>query len=154
MEPVSSVIVGLLIIVGTGTLTKVGENITDETVKLAQSLWQTLQRKLPNSQTAKAIRAGQEIDYQQAVIDVEVIVSDTNNPDVAKLLDQVRSLLSNNKELALKVEKAEKAVAKSQQKNMQLNRDNSQGYQFNNKVESPIIGGNHTHTHIYGSKSD
>ena len=151
MEPVSSVIVGLLIIVGTGTLTKVGENITDKTVQLARSLWQTLQHKFPNSQTVKAIQAGKEIDYQQAVIDVKAIASDTSNPDVAKLLDEVRSLLSNNKELALKVEKA---VAKNQQKNMQLNRDNSQGYQFNNKVEAPIIGGNHTHNHIYGTKSD
>jgi hypothetical protein len=133
-------------------LTKVGENITDKTEQLARSLWQTLQHKLPNSQTVKAIRAGQEIDYQQAVIDVEAIASDTSNPDVAKLLDEVRSLLSNNKELALKIEKVEKTVAKSQQKNMQLNRDNSQGYQFNNKVEASIIGGNHTH--IYGTKSD
>jgi hypothetical protein len=101
IETISSVIVGFLITVGTGALTKVGENITDETVKLAQSLWQTLQRKLPNSQTVKAIRAGQEIDYQQAVIDVEAIADE---PDVVKLLDEVRSLLSSNQELAAKVE--------------------------------------------------
>jgi len=105
MEPVSSLIVGLLAIVGTGSLTKVGENITDETVKLARSLWSVLSRKAPNTPTVKAISASQEIDYQQAVIDVEAIADD---PDVVKLLEQVRSLLSNNQELAAKVEALQK----------------------------------------------
>ena len=97
MEPVSSLIVGLLVIVGTGSLTKVGENITDETVKLARSLWSVLSRKAPNAPTVKAISANQEIDYQQAVIDVEAIADD---PDVVKLWEQVRSLLSSNQDLA------------------------------------------------------
>ena len=101
MEPVSSLIVGLLVIVGTGSLTKVGENITDETVKLARSLWSVLSRKAPNAPTVKAISANQEIDYQQAVIDVEAIADD---PDVVKLLDEVRSLLASNQDLADKVE--------------------------------------------------
>ena len=100
MEPVS-LLMGLLVIVGTGSLTKVGENITDETVKLARSLWSVLTRKAPDSQTARLIEARQEIDYQQAVIDVEAIADD---PDVVKLLDEVRSLLSSNQELATKVE--------------------------------------------------
>lgn len=94
-------LMGLLVIVGTGSLTKVGENITDETVKLARSLWSILSRKAPDSQTARLIEAGKEIDYQQAVIDVEAIADD---PDVIKLLDEVRSLLSSNQELATKVE--------------------------------------------------
>jgi len=100
MEPVS-LLMGLLVIVGTGSLTKVGENITDQTVKLARSLWSVLTRKAPDSQTARLIEAGKEIDYQQAVIDVEAIADD---PDVVKLLDEVRSLLSSNQELATKVE--------------------------------------------------
>jgi len=94
-------LMGLLVIVGTGSLTKVGENITDQTVKLARSLWSVLTRKAPDSQTARLIEAGKEIDYQQAVIDVEAIADD---PDVVKLLDEVRSLLSSNQELATKVE--------------------------------------------------
>ena len=94
-------LVGLLLIVGTGSLTKVGENITDETVKLARSLWSVLSRKAPNTPTVKAISASQEIDYQQAVIDVEVIADD---PEVTQLLEQVRSLLASNQELAAKVE--------------------------------------------------
>jgi ubiquinone biosynthesis protein UbiJ len=49
MEPVSSLIVGLLVIVGTGSLTKVGENITDETVKLARSLWSFGRRAASNT---------------------------------------------------------------------------------------------------------
>lgn len=104
MEPVS-LLVGLLVIVGTGSLTKVGENITDETVKLARSLWSVLSHKAPNTQTVKAISAGKDFDTQQAVIDVEAIADD---PDVIKLLDEVRSLLSSNQELAAKVEDLQK----------------------------------------------
>ncbi len=100
MEPVS-LLVGLLVIVGTGSLTKVGENITDETVKLARSLWSVLSRKAPNTQTVKAISAGEDFDAGQAVIDVEAI---TDEPEVTKLLEQVRSLLASNQELAAKVE--------------------------------------------------
>jgi hypothetical protein len=102
MEPVS-LILGLLGIVGAGSLTKVGENITDETVKLARSLWSILSHKAPNTQTVRAISAGADFDTQQAVIDVEAIADD---PDVVKLLEQVRSLLSSNQELAAKVEAA------------------------------------------------
>jgi hypothetical protein len=109
MEPVS-LFVSLLVIVGTGSLTKVGENITDETMKLARSLWSVLSHKAPDSQTARLIEAGQDLDYRQAVIDVEAIADD---PDVVKLLEQVRSLLSSNQELAAKVE-AVAAQAKSE----------------------------------------
>lgn len=104
MEPVS-LLVGLLVIVGTGSLTKVGENITDETVKLARSLWSVLIRKAPNTQTVKAISAGEDFDARQAIIDVEAIADD---PEVTKLLEQVRSLLSSNQELAAKVEALQK----------------------------------------------
>ena len=100
MEPVS-LLVGVAIAIGTGALSKVGENITDGTVNLSRSLWSILTRKAPDSRTARLIEARQEIDYQQAVIDVEAIADD---PDVVKLLDEVRSLLSNNQELAAKVE--------------------------------------------------
>ena len=96
-----SLLVGLLVIVGTGSLTKVGENITDETVKLARSLWSVLSRKAPNTQTVRAISAGKDFDAGQAMIDVEAIADD---PDVVKLLDEVRSLLSSNQELAAKVD--------------------------------------------------
>ena len=100
MEPVS-LILGLLGIAGAGSLTKVGENVTDETLKLARSLWSILSHKAPNTQTVKSISAGKDFDTQQAVIDVEAIADD---PDVIKLLEQVRSLLSSNQDLAAKVE--------------------------------------------------
>jgi hypothetical protein len=115
MEPVS-LLVGLLVIVGTGSLTKVGENITDETVKLARSLWSVLSQKAPNTQTVKAISAGKDFDTQQAVIDVEAISDD---PDVVKLLDEVRSLLANNQELAAKIEELA-AQAKIGSKSVQV----------------------------------
>jgi len=109
-------LVSLLVIVGTGSLTKVGENITDETLKLARSLWFVLSHKAPNTQTVKAISAGADFDTQQAVIDVEAIADD---PDVVKLLEQVRSLLANNQELAAKVEDLQ-AQAKIGSKSVQV----------------------------------
>ncbi|GBO56166.1 hypothetical protein APA_4496 [Pseudanabaena sp. lw0831] len=75
--------------------------MTDGTGNLAKSLWAMLKRKAPNTQTVKLLESGQDIDYQQAVIDLEPIASD---PDVVKLLDEVRSLLASNQELAAKVE--------------------------------------------------
>jgi hypothetical protein len=92
---------GILGKVGDGAMTKIGENITDGVGNLSQRLWAMLKRKAPDTDTVKKLDAEQEIDYQQAVIDVEEIADD---PDVVKLLDEVRSLLSSNQELAAKVE--------------------------------------------------
>ena len=116
MEPVS-LLMGLLVIVGTGSLTKVGENITDETTKLGRSLWSILSRKAPNTKTVKAISSGQEIDYQQAVIDLEPIANDASNLEVTKLLEEVRSLLASNKELAAKVEALQSQLSQSKSQN-------------------------------------
>jgi hypothetical protein len=100
MDPVS-LLVGFLQIVGTSALTKVGENVTDETVKQAQSLCSTLLQKFPNSPILQAITAGQEIDDQQVVIEVEAIALD---PEGAALLEQMRLLLDSNQALAAKIE--------------------------------------------------
>ena len=134
MEPVS-LLVSLVIAIGTGALSKVGENITDGTVNLSRSLWSILSRKAPDSQTARLIEAGKEIDYQQAVIDVEAIADD---PDVVKLLDEVRSLLSSNQELAAKVEALQKqsksgdTISIEKQVNVnQLGKNNTQNNTFN-----------------------
>jgi hypothetical protein len=113
MEPVS-LLVGLLLIVGTGSLTKVGENITDETVKLGRSLWSVLKRKAPDTATVKAISAGSDFEAQQAVIDVDVIADD---PEVTQLLEQVRSLLASNQELAAKVEDLRSEINQSKSQN-------------------------------------
>ncbi|MEA5476990.1 hypothetical protein VB774_05095 [Pseudanabaena galeata UHCC 0370] len=53
----------------------------------------------------KAISVGADFEPQQAVIDVEAIADD---PDVVKLLDEVRLLLASNKELAAQVETLQK----------------------------------------------
>ncbi|PZU93372.1 MAG: hypothetical protein DCE90_16510 [Pseudanabaena sp.] len=128
MDPVS-LLVGLLVIVGTGSLTKVGENITDETVKLARLL---LSRKAPDSQTAKLMAAGEKIDYQQAVIDVEAIAAD---PDVVQLLDKVRSLLASNQELAAKVEAL---AAQVTSKNIQIAAKGFEADELEAEVEQKI----------------
>jgi hypothetical protein len=137
MEPITLTL--LLGIVGTGVLTKVGENITDELSPKVRELFGVIQRKLPQTKTAKAIAAGQDLDYEQTVIDVEPIESD---PEVIKLADEARSLIAQNQALQAKLD-AE--VAKVRAKNLQVNRDRSQGYQFNEKVEAKFIGGTHYH---------
>ena len=108
MEPIAAVVIGILTIIGSGSLAKVGENITDGTGNLAQKLLAMLKHKAPDTQTVKLLEAEQEIDIQQAVIDLEPIANDASDPEVVKLLDAVRSLLSSNQELAAKVEALQK----------------------------------------------
>jgi hypothetical protein len=131
MEPVS-LLVGLVIAIGTGALSKVGENITDGTVNLSQSLWSILSHKAPDSPTARSIGAGQEIDYQQAVIDVEAIADD---PDVVKLLDEVRSLLASHKELAAKVEEL---AAQVKSENIQMVAKDFEADELEAEVEQKV----------------
>jgi hypothetical protein len=130
---------GLAQIVGTGALTKVGENILDAAAPKVRELVGTIQQKLPQSPTAKALKAGQSLDYDRLVIDVTPIESD---PEVIKLAAEVRSLIAQNKELQAKLD-AE--ITKVRAKNLQVNRDKSQGYVFTEKVEAKFIGGNHYH---------
>jgi hypothetical protein len=56
---------GLAQIFGTGALTKVGENLLDAASPKVRELYDVLLNKLPESPTTKAIKAGQELDYDQ-----------------------------------------------------------------------------------------
>ncbi len=117
MEPIAAVVIGILTIIGSGSLTKVGENITDGTGNLAKSLWAMLKRKAPDTQTVKLLESGQEIDIQQAVIDLEPIANDVSDPDIVKLLEEIRSLLASNKELAAKVKALQSQLSQSKSQN-------------------------------------
>ena len=105
---------GILGKVGDGAIAKVGENAVDGVGNLSQRLWAMLRRKAPDTDTVKKLGTGKEIDYQQAVIDVEAIADD---PDVVKLLDEVRSLLSSNQELAAKVAALQSQLSQSKSHN-------------------------------------
>jgi CHASE2 domain-containing sensor protein len=121
--------------IATGFLSKTGENLSD-------SLLATLQRKFPTSPTLKLLTAGKAPEFEQAVLDLEPVLAD---PEVRELLTEMRALMSSNQELAQKL-----AVTEKQIRNIQVNKDQSQGYQFNEKVEAQNIGGNHTHHHYHG----
>jgi hypothetical protein len=121
--------------IATGFLGKTGENLND-------SLLATLQRKFPTSPTLKLLTAGEPVKVEQAVIDLEPVLAD---PEVRELLTEMRELMSNNQELAAKLAATEKQI-----RNTQINKDQSQGYQFTEKVEAQNIGGNHTHHHYHG----
>ncbi|MGK7930738.1 MAG: hypothetical protein AB4041_04815 [Microcystaceae cyanobacterium] len=118
---------------GTGILSKAGSDIFDAGRQL-------LTRKLTGTSTGKALSEGTEIDSNQAVIDIEAIAQD---PEIEQLLQQIQALLSQNEELKRQVQEAIKQ--QPLQKNIQIIKDKSQGYQFNDKVETQFIGGIHYH---------
>jgi hypothetical protein len=147
MEPVT-LLLSLAKIVGTGVLTRAAGNTFDAVSPKIKEFFGVIQSKLPGSKTATALEAGQNLDYEQTIIDVEPIEQD---PDVIKLADEIRSLIAQNQELQAKLD-AE--VAKIRAKNIQVNRDKSQGYQFNAEVKNSPIGGNHTHHHYHAKEPD
>jgi len=142
MEIVTPILAAIKVIVdsgilgkfGDGAIAKVGENAVDGVGNLSQRLWAMLRRKAPDTDTVKKLGTGKEIDYQQAVIDVEAIADD---PDVVRLLGEVRSLLANNQELAAKVESLQKqlisgdTISIGKQVNVkQLGQNNTQNNNF------------------------
>lgn len=143
----TSFIIDLLTIVGTGTLAKIGENITDAFPTKISELVDLIQRKLPQSQTAKSLTAGKKLDPQQTIIDVEPLAQD---PEINKLLIEIAALIAQNSELKAELD----TTVSEAKKYTQTNRDRSQGYMFNEKVEAGNIGGNHTHHHYHGTDPD
>lgn len=111
--------------IATGFLGKTGENLND-------SLLATLQRKFPTSPTLKLLTAGKAPEVEQAVIDLEPVLADS---EVTELLTEMRVLMSSNQELAAKLAATEKQI-----RNTQINKDQSQGYQFNKNVEAKFLG--------------
>ncbi|MDJ0659176.1 MAG: hypothetical protein QNJ42_06755 [Crocosphaera sp.] len=127
----TTLLLAVLGIYGTGIATKAGHE-TFETIR------QLVKHKLTGTSTGKALNEGEDPDPCQAVIDVEAIAQD---PEIEQLLQQIKRLLSQNEELKQQIESAQKRL----QKNIQINKDNSQEYQFNDKVKAQSIGGIHYH---------
>jgi len=117
--------------IATGFLGKTGENLND-------SLLATLQRKFSTSPALKLLTAGKPVEVEQAVIDLEPVLAD---PEVRALLTEMQKLMSSNQELAQKLAATEKQI-----RNTQINKDQSQGYQFNEKVKAQYVGGIHYHS--------
>jgi hypothetical protein len=70
MEPVTStLLVTLAKIAGTGVLTRAAGNAFDAVSPKIQEFFGVIQSKLPGSKTAKALETGQELDYEQTIID-------------------------------------------------------------------------------------
>jgi hypothetical protein len=149
MEPIT-VVLGLAAIIGTGALTKIGENMTDRSPQAVDKLFSWLRQRLPQSRTVVMLQAGKDVDYQQAVIELEPILAETEGE---KLLAEVRSAVEANQELKLQLEKAI-ANIQSQPQYVQNNHNQAQGIQLNGhgKLEAQNIGGNHNH--YYGVKPD
>ena len=97
MEPLT-LLIGLATIVGTGALTKVGENLADVP---AQRLFEFFKRKAPDSQTVRLLEAGGSIDYGQAYLELEPIA---NQPEAIELLAAVKVQVEANPALAAQVE--------------------------------------------------
>jgi hypothetical protein len=89
MEPVT-VVLGLAAIIGTGALTKIGENITDKLIQYVKNYREFLKRKAPNSKTVKALEAGGSIDYGQAHQELESVAKDAEAIElVAAIQDEL-----------------------------------------------------------------
>ncbi len=124
---------GLAQIVGTGALTKLGENIFDEASPRVRELFGVIQRKFPQTKTAQAITAGKDLDYYQTFIDVEQIEQD---PEVVKLAEEVQALIAKNQALQTKLNQE---VAKVQAKYMQINEGPVNANQFNAPIKELTI---------------
>jgi hypothetical protein len=147
-----TVVLALAAIIGTGALTKIGENMTDQSPQAVDKLFSWLRQRLPQSKTMAALQAGKDVDYQQAVIELEPILTEGEG---AELLAEVRSAVEANQELKLQLEKVI-ANIQSQPQYVQNNHNQAQGIQINvngnGKLEAQNIGGNHNH--YYGVKPD
>jgi hypothetical protein len=111
--------------VGNGALAKIGENLLDATLPKVRELYDVLLNKLPESPTTKAIKAGQELDYDQLVIDVQAIKQD---PEVIKLAAEIRLLIAQNQELQAKL-------------NAEIAKIRTQSTYVNRGKSSPMING-------------
>lgn len=123
----------------TSFLGRTGENLND-------SLLAILQRKFPTSPTLKLLTAGKAPEVEQAVLDLEPVLAD---PEVRELLTEMQKLMSSNQELTAKLAATEKQI-----RNTQVNKDQSQGYQFTEKIEAQNIGGTHTHHHYHSDTNN
>jgi hypothetical protein len=124
MEPVT-ILLGLAAIVGTGALSKVGENITDKGTEVAINLYHFLKRKLPNSSTLKSIEAGETINYGKAYLELKPVADDA---EAIPLFTAVKAEVEANPELAKKVE----AELNGQQLQLSTAIENWTGINFKN----------------------
>ncbi|MBJ7899685.1 MAG: hypothetical protein GC158_07160 [Cyanobacteria bacterium RI_101] len=129
MDPITAALLMILGIYSSGIVNKAGEDTWDVGRQL-------LRRKLANTPTGKALAAGQEPNPDQALIDVEAISAD---PELEELKSQLQTLLAQNEEF--------KRQAEAIKKNIQINRDQAQGYLFEGEVKSQFLGGTHIHHH-------
>jgi hypothetical protein len=120
-------------IVGAGVLTKVGENILDAASPKIQELFDVIERKIPQTKTAKALKSGQNLDYEQTIIDVEPIEQD---PEVIQLSTEVLALIAQNQELQAKLKSA---MTRIPTKNTQVIQGKSQGNQFKAPIRHVTI---------------
>lgn len=130
MEPIT-LLLRILGVYGTAIATKAGQETFDATRQL-------LKHKLTGTPTGKALNEGKDVNPRQAVIDVKAIAQDS---EIEQLLQQIQQLLSQNEELKQQIENLQKRL----QKNIQINKDQAQGYQFNDKIKAQSIGGIHYH---------
>jgi NACHT domain len=113
-----TLVIGLISIINSGALTKVGEKIAEVTSIKILNLLDLIQTKSPQSQTAKSLAAGQELDPQQTIIDIKLLAQDS---EVRKILAEIEALIVGNKELKAKLDMA----ALKMTKNIQINQGES-----------------------------
>jgi hypothetical protein len=93
------------------------------------------------------LEAGEQPSLDDVSGDVKSLDLDD---ELRELAGKVETLLQENPALKEQFEQAQTQV----QRRIQLDRDKSQGYQFNEKVDAQFIGGNHNHYHGVDSQKE
>lgn len=93
MDPIT-ILIAVAGIVATGSLTKIGENITDETLSQSKLLLSEMRKSAPKTANALENVDRQRIDYGQAF--QELNAASKTDKSLTELLEKMRLLVSSN----------------------------------------------------------
>ena len=98
---VSTILISVAGIVATGSLSKVGVNITDNVLLKSKQLLILIKDRLPHIATTIE-NTEQPVNYGQIYSEIETVAK--NDSEMKKLLQEMKEAVLNDKEVAHKVE--------------------------------------------------
>jgi hypothetical protein len=102
MEPLT-ILIAVAGIVGTGALSKVGENMTDKVVFKSKQLLAAIKEKLPDTANALAKSEDEPLDYSQTYLELNVVAK--KDRELSQLFQEMESLVLAHPRLSEWVEK-------------------------------------------------
>lgn len=101
MEPLT-ILIAIAGIVGTGVLSKIGENITDKAVSKSKELLSQIRHKSPHTAIIIEKAEQQPIDYSQVYLEIDAIAKDDS--DIQRLLKEMKVVTLTEPKLVAIVE--------------------------------------------------